>query len=448
MITPEKFYDGTIGRAYDLDGVPVRDPYQCADYFKEACRQVLGQHWATGGDGYVDNWWYNRNQQHPESFTFITDWRQLQPGDFVIWAHSSRQPSSPFPSSHIGMYWEKNGKKYMVGQNQPFKYVSEKIVTDSVWSQMLGALRFKAWDITRITLECGKTTGSYNGISWTAVRAAKSRGYDLHVISAPGAYAVQDIDAFDSEKLQIAAGVNCNYFELNTGRHLGNEGDGYLRGYQQIVPLQSGWLAFFQRHGVTACWDTTAYYYDQKEVDFVCTPYAVRLFHGSIVFKRSTNCGDKDDVKNTQTAALRFSNGDWCLAIFSECCPRDVCNWALQYDGVEDLILMDSGGSTQMFECTSGERKIVRKTGRKVANALVLGRKITPGVTPESTPENPSQPTETPEDTPTETPETPSETPEEAPTEMTPEELRERVKELETALEEIKGIIEGVTDHE
>ena len=111
MITPQEFYTETLGKSYDMDGVPVRDPIQCADFFKVACRYVLGYHWATGGDGYVDNWWYNRNAQHPELFNFITDWRQLKNGDFVVWPHASRSSTTPFPLSHIGMYWEKDGKK-------------------------------------------------------------------------------------------------------------------------------------------------------------------------------------------------------------------------------------------------------------------------------------------------------------------------------------------------
>ena len=43
-ITAEEFYKNTIGKSYDMDGVPVADPIQCADYFKVACMKVLGYH--------------------------------------------------------------------------------------------------------------------------------------------------------------------------------------------------------------------------------------------------------------------------------------------------------------------------------------------------------------------------------------------------------------------
>lgn len=401
-MTPLQFYNETLGKSYEMDGAPANDPIQCADYFKKACATVCGTHWATGGDGYVDWWWYNRNNQHPEFFDFITDWKQFKNGDFVVWPHKKRNASSPFPSSHIGMYWEKStGTKYLVGQNQPYKYITEKAEPDSVWAAALGALRFKGWTESDIKLPYGKTVHTWNNINITAVRGPKTSGYDLHMITANGEKAVQKIGDFDSDKLTILAGVNANYFQMSDGRHLGCEGDGTVQGYQQIVPLQKGWLAFFQKDGTTACWDSTAYYYDQKDVDFVCTPYAVRLFHGQTTYYRSTNCGDKDDIKNTQTAALKFKNGDWAVAIFSDCYPRNVYEWAIRFEGIQDVILMDSGGSTQMFECTSGTRKIVKETGRLVSSALVIAKKndgsAAPDIIPSPQPEADEQPENAPE---------------------------------------------------
>lgn len=36
--TPTIFYNATIGKSYDVDGVPRNDPIQCVDYFKYACK--------------------------------------------------------------------------------------------------------------------------------------------------------------------------------------------------------------------------------------------------------------------------------------------------------------------------------------------------------------------------------------------------------------------------
>ena len=52
-MTPAEFYNKTIGNLYEMDGAPVGDPYQCADYFKKACVDLLGYSWPAGGDGYV-----------------------------------------------------------------------------------------------------------------------------------------------------------------------------------------------------------------------------------------------------------------------------------------------------------------------------------------------------------------------------------------------------------
>ena len=393
-----QFYKSTVNKSYEMDGVPAADPIQCADYFKLACLRNVGFHWATGGDGFVDYWWYNREKQYPQFFRFITDYRQFKNGDFVIWPHKNRNSSTPFPLSHIAMYWEKSdGKKYMVGQNQPKKFITEKVEPDSVWAAALGAIRFRLWDEDREDLPYGKKTFSWYGIDVTTVRGPKNKGYDLHLLSGNHEYDVKEIDAFDSEKLEILAGVNANYFQMSNGRHLGCEGDGLVQGYQQIVPKQTGWTAFYQQNGETKYCDSSQYFYDQKDVDFVCTPYAVRLFHGDVCFKRSTQCGDKDSVKNTQTAALKFENGDWATAIFSARYPRDVVAFALRFKGIQDVILMDSGGSTQMFECTSGTRKIVKKTTRKVSTALVIARPagtvdIPAVMQPDTTPDTDSTP--------------------------------------------------------
>ena len=135
----DDFYSETLGKSFEMDGVPAKDPIQCADYFKKACVVNLGYSWETGGDGYVDNWWYNKDA-HASEFDFITDPDDLKNGDFVIWRNAKRG-DTPFNLSHVAMYHNGN----MIGQNQPTKYVTEKIVDKSVWQRMLGAFRFKCW---------------------------------------------------------------------------------------------------------------------------------------------------------------------------------------------------------------------------------------------------------------------------------------------------------------
>lgn len=140
MITPYEFYVSTLGNTYENDGVPAGDPVQCADYFKEATKQVLGKTWPAGGDGYVDNFWYNR-QAHANEFEFV-QYPNYKNGDFVVWANSSRDADSPFSLSHIAMYWD--GK--MVGQNQfGHKEVTDPWQSDDIWRRSLGGMRFKAW---------------------------------------------------------------------------------------------------------------------------------------------------------------------------------------------------------------------------------------------------------------------------------------------------------------
>lgn len=143
-MTVDEFVTETLGQWYDMDGVPVGNPYQCADYFKLACQKLLGYHFPCGGDGYVDNWWNEETRKaHSKEFKYVTDWHKLKDGDFVIWGNARRYPETINPLSHIAMYYKGN----MVGTNQfGHKEVTSVPVDDSVWKNMIGAYRFRSWE--------------------------------------------------------------------------------------------------------------------------------------------------------------------------------------------------------------------------------------------------------------------------------------------------------------
>lgn len=205
------------------------------------------------------------------------------------------------------------------------------------------------------------------------VRGNHNEGWDMHMITADGSHKLKGICEFDTDKLDILSCVNGNYFQMSNGRHLGVEGDGVVLGYSQ-EPKQAKWLALYQRYAKLGIVQADDYWYSQNDIDFVCSPYCTRIFAGVQVAKYSTACDYKDDILNEQTAIFKFFNGDWAEAIFSKCYPRDVEAFVSQFGNIECLALMDSGGSTQMVECTSGIKRIVRNTGRKISDVMVLGR--------------------------------------------------------------------------
>ncbi len=205
-----------------------------------------------------------------------------------------------------------------------------------------------------------------------------SDGWDMHMITADGANKLKRIIEFGSDKIEILGIVNGNYFQMSDGRHLGVEGDGLLLGYSQ-EPKQKQWLALYQRYGKLGIIKADDYWYLQNEIDFVCSPYCTRIFAGVQAVKYSTACDYKDELLNEQTAIIKFFNGDWAEAIFSKCYPKDVEAFVSQFSNVECLALMDSGGSTQMVDCSSGIKRSIRDTGRKISDAMVIGRLIGSG---------------------------------------------------------------------
>ena len=357
-MTPEQFYAETLGKVIDYDGAYGA---QCVDAFR---------YWGTMNsvpvpptpNNWADGYWYSRDELgFSRWFTYITDGR-FKNGDWVIWARGSSHPSS-----HIAMYY--NGKEY--GENQGGN--GGFTLKDTVFSDVLGALRWKGYETMKI--ERGYHELTWNGIKVNAIRATYASGYRLHLLSAGDAYALKDLMEFDSDKLGIVGCVNANYFEMATGLHLGVEGDGYVDGYFQ-APKQAGVLAYYiNDKGVIGAHDESDFWLGQGEIQVACAPYAVLIHDGKTTDLHSTAFDNKDLVRNAQTAVMRIDE-DWTLAIFSECYPSDVLKLA-QEVGANELALMDSGGSTQMFECaTTGKRRQIRHTSRLLPNVLVLAKEI------------------------------------------------------------------------
>ena len=391
-MTPSQFYAEWLNKAPDDDGAYG---CQCVDLWRVFCRSIGVPVKATPNN-WADGYWYYRDQLgYAQFFNFITDPSKFPEGSWVIWAWGSKS----HPSSHIAMFYR--GKEF--GTNQGG--TGAACLKDTDFSDALGALYWKGY--SHMELPKGYYRQTWNGIQIDSVRASADKGYSLHLISAEDgtpktSTAIKDLMTFDSEKLGIVCAVNSNYFVTSNGMHLGCEGDG-TGGYFQ-APKEAGILSYYiTKDGQIGAHDQSAFWLKQEDIQMVCAPYAVLIHQGQNVNMRSTAFDPKELIKTTQTAAMRI-NGDWALAIFSECYPSDVHAFARE-QGADELILMDSGGSTQMFECsTTGKRKSVRHTARLIPNVLVLAKELT-----EVTPNTPNEPQPMPEPEPT--PEEPVQTP-------------------------------------
>lgn len=406
-MTPEQFYAENLNKVVDVDGYPKGQPYQCIDGFRwwGRCNSVPVP--ATPDDR-ASGYWTCKNAKgeidpsvvdwQSRYFDKITDPKQFRNGDWIIWGWCNSHPQT-----HVAMWY--NGQEF--GENQgTFKGFTLKS-TD--FSDALGGLRWKGYETMQI--EKGYHHLTYKGIEVDIIRATAASGYKLHLLSAGGEFSVKDLMEFDSDRLGIVGAVNSNFFVMKNGMHLGCEGDGYVGGYWQ-APKETGVISYYIRNdGEVGAHDQSSFYLGQKDVQMVCAPYSVLIHRGETVYMRSTSFTNKDLTLNTQTAVMRI-NGDWCLAIFSSCYPSDVQAFALEA-GADELAIMDSGGSTQMFECSStGTRRAVQHTSRKIPNVLVLAKEIEGSVTPEPEPEDPQpkpEPEPTPEPAPSPEPEDPTE---------------------------------------
>lgn len=400
-MTPEQFYAENLNKVVDVDGYPKGQPYQCIDGFRwwGRCNSVPVP--ATPDDR-ASGYWTCKNAKgeivpsvadwQAKYFDKIADPKQFRNGDWIIWGWSNSHPQT-----HVAMWY--NGQEF--GENQgTFKGFTLKS-TD--FSDALGGLRWKGYEHMEISK--GFSTREWNGIKIDTIRGTYANGYHLHLISAGDAFALKRIMSFDSDRLAILGAINANYFD-NTpgsptfGMHLGVEGDGWVRGYFQ-APKEAGILAYYiTDDGKIGAHDQRDFWLGQDQIQVAGAPYAVLIHQGQTVNLHSTAIPSKDLELTTQSAVMRIGD-DWVLLNASKCYPVDILKFA-QEAGANELIINDSGGSAQMFDCSrTGHRQAVNDTGREIPNVWVLAKEIDG---PQEAPNEPI-PSDPAEDEPTPTPE-------------------------------------------
>lgn len=352
-MTPADFHAQYMGWGKDVDGVAG---IQCVDLAKEMFRIAGVPNWTApiGGDGYADYIWYSR-VRWAKWFDFVEK-GGFQDGDMVLFPHKKRGGKT-HPSSHVCFYF--NGKQFGTNQGGN-RHACDKPCN---WSDALGALRWKGWEVEKMELKDGLNTVAHAGATFKIVKAADC---EMLMLSSETTANIVKIGLPNRE---VVAAINCNYFNLQSGEHYGVEQSDVF----DSAPKNPGYWAYAQKtDGSIESVRADQYWLAKKDVFFGCTPYAVRIHDGKLVYDRSTAFGDKDDMKNSQSAAM-LVNGKWCLvatAKGSTCCPRDVASLA-QACGATECIVLDSGGSTQLTYQGVG----VVYTGRKIPNVLALVKK-------------------------------------------------------------------------
>ena len=136
-LTPKEFVESTLGKSYNTDGWYGAQCWDIFDYFCQKAGITASRYCKL--TGYVSDIWTMRNYkgyEYSRWFTFITDPKKLQDGDWV------------FTTGHVTMYYQGKG----VGQNQTYdnkKWLPYVAAMPFSANGFLGAFRYKFWRVDK-----------------------------------------------------------------------------------------------------------------------------------------------------------------------------------------------------------------------------------------------------------------------------------------------------------
>lgn len=353
-MTPYEWKSETLGKSYNTDGAYG---YQCWDYFDAFVRYFkLGVSTYCALTGYVSDLWRLREKYgYDKCFEFITDYRALRAGDWVIFDRGSRSHNK----SHICMYFSPNIE---LGQNQGYPYVTEKATT---FDDMLGALRYKGWS----TIATGASDVTINGHAYALYRQNST---EKAVVLSAGLNQLAGIKELDCNAYVYAKASGANYFQMRT-----DTADAYGTTYGDIsAPLNDVWRELPNQ-------DTTLYYDLETGAYGDCTGVHIDMTHnvyspavvypakGNYQYARMVGIGHVNTV-STYSFVIRFAQGDYALGIAKqELTPKQIADDFKQY-AIDSISFLDGGGSAQFGRWNGSKFEYVRDTGREIPSAVAI----------------------------------------------------------------------------
>ena len=368
-MTPDEFVKETISKPWNMD-----DAFgcQCWDLMAKHCQMVgipLGViHCST--TGYVIDLWTNRHTNGILNY-FDEVHQPYQDGDWCIFGTDYYAT----PKSHVAMrygdkFFDQTTKRGCAGYS----------VLDP--AQALGGFRWKGWSTVTDDFRYGLNYRNFEDADLVIFKAYD--GYGLYMLSA-GEGVVKDIQDFDNEKLLIVAATNANYFQMQTGQpdrygtHYGVEQtyDG-----TDLAPKKEGLLAYYDslNEGIQLT-HSSSYWLSRDEVHWACTPYSVVRHKGVSVNIRSTDLGNKEGEKNTQTMIARINDHWFFILCRSKVLPSVMARYA-EALGADEAMLMDSGGSSQLMAWNGSKYSAEIYTGRHIPNVFVIAKEKTADLKP------------------------------------------------------------------
>lgn len=164
---------------------------------------------------------------------------------------------------------------------------------------------------------------------------------------------------------KVRAAMNANYFIMATGQGLG-----VRCGVDEwSVPRQNAWYYYAQLiGGKTEVGMDSSFWWTDKECVFACSPAMILLRDGKTVNLISPSAQGSKDRPTRQSMLIRTADRFAFAVCEGSLMPEQCRQWALTIEGIQDLCLMDSGGSSGLYE--EGEMAVT--SDRPITDALAF----------------------------------------------------------------------------
>ena len=145
---------------------------------------------------------------------------------------------------------------------------------------------------------------------------------------------------------RVRSAMNANYFVMATGQGLG-----VRCGVDEwSVPRQGAWYYYAQMvGGKTEIGMDTGFWWTNAECLWACSPAMIMIRNGQIVNYTSPSAVGSKDTPTRQSMLIRTNERFAFAATEGNLSPEQCRQWALTIEGIQDLCLMDSGGSTGLY---------------------------------------------------------------------------------------------------
>ena len=162
---------------------------------------------------------------------------------------------------------------------------------------------------------------------------------------------LQLIQNIQTPGIDMCAKMNANYFVNQPGTAQHGMALGVRCGYDEWeVPRQSAWYYYaLLKDGTTHALMDTAFWYTRDDCVFACSPAEILLMNGNPVNFISPSAEGSKAYPNTQSMLIRAGSRFAFAVCTGKVVPEQCRQWALTIEGIQDLCLMDSGGSSCHF---------------------------------------------------------------------------------------------------